>query len=339
MRHMVSPVRSLGFKGMLITSGLAPPSKPAALDEGTRGDERHVVFYIHGGGYHIGHPLQQLFWLCSLRWRMWRRYRRCAAIFCLDYTLSDVGGYPLQISEANAAYDWLSSSFEPRRILLMGDSAGGNAALALCHSVMNRARRYREGREGKGDLSPAIQDFFGTIPGEILPAGVITLSPWLDLRCESHAYERNRLRDWLDAGLLKYWAERYVGKNGSPHSGAVSPGLESPSKLGNLPLYVTGGGDELLADDFHSFGRRCREERAAGCTILDVREHQVHDHSIMFHAMGLASACDALDRLACVSSFMWDLNSSEKMAGNLLDIGHADLATVERVLTALRKHE
>eukprot|EP00968_Pinguiococcus_pyrenoidosus_P012438 scaffold1090_cov265-Pinguiococcus_pyrenoidosus.AAC.4 len=111
---------------------------------------------------------------------------------------------------------------------------------------------------------------------------------------------RNRLRDWLDAGLLKYWAERYVGKNGSPHSGAVSPGLESPSKLGNLPLYVTGGGDELLADDFHSFGRRCREERAAGCTILDVREHQVHDHSIMFHAMGLASACDALDRLACL---------------------------------------
>jgi len=340
MRHYLTDVaREQAFKGVFLTSNCERDGKEEG--DGDNADkETHVVYYIHGGGFHTGHPLQQLLWLCSLRWRLRRYYQRHVAVFCLDYTLSGKkAAYPTQMSEVAAGYDWLGAMFDPRHIIIMGDSAGGNAALSLCHSIMNRSRRYHEGREGKGEVAQATASAFASIPGSLLPAGCVAISPWLDLRCEAESYQRNKWCDLLDPELARYWAEQYVGEAGSTYEVGVSPGLESPDKLENLPIYVYGSKDECMADDFYAYRDRCRKERRMGCTIVDLREGEVHDHGAQMYITGLRSIADGIDRIACVTNFMFGLNLQEKMSGNMVNIGDADLDTTERILLALGKQD
>ncbi|CAG8594043.1 17102_t:CDS:2 [Cetraspora pellucida] len=117
----------------------------------------NVILYLHGGGFCVGSPK------CTRI--VTRKFVELAdsRIFALDYRLSPKSQFPAALCDALAAYLYLTNpgpnaGFEPinpKRIVLAGESAGGN----LVFSVLL-----------------ALRD-----AGLPLPAGAIPLSPWVDL--------------------------------------------------------------------------------------------------------------------------------------------------------------
>ncbi|MEG0057913.1 alpha/beta hydrolase fold domain-containing protein, partial [Hafnia sp.] len=111
-----------------------------------------AILYLHGGAYHMGS--------CSSH-RSMASYIADAAnipLLLADYRLAPESPYPAALNDAETVYRWLltQSDINPKRIFVMGDSAGGGLALALTLRI-------------KSDSA---------LP---LPAGVAVLSPWADL--------------------------------------------------------------------------------------------------------------------------------------------------------------
>ena len=334
-------VRGNGFRGYWIapggareagTSGVrgAPAGAVGAREAGgagSAGDPGVCLLVMHGGGFAAGHALQSLWALCRIRRLLQRRLPEGSKveIFSLDYDLSTVSKYPRQSVQANAAYEHLLASFHPHRILIMGDSAGGNAALSLCHAVAARAQRLRGARQR----------------GSALPAGALLVSPWLDLRCAAPSFERNRGRDILTAEIARHWADCYVGGRALKTDVGVSPGLAEPQRLSSLSLYVTGGKHEVLFDDLLDFELRFRDANSAGrqaWTVFDWRADECHDQMLLGYHFGLRSAAAAMERIAIVAEAMLKTAAEAPAKEHtVLNVGHATPQELRRVLDAILK--
>src|SRR5207244_8018502 len=121
--------------------------------------DRHILF-LHGGGYVTGSP--QLY--RHLTWRLAAAAR--ARLSAIDYRLAPEHPFPAALDDAVAAWRaLLAEGTDPRRAVLLGDSAGGGLALAL-------ALRLRD-------------------EGAPLPAAIVALSPWTDLALSDEAHRRN----------------------------------------------------------------------------------------------------------------------------------------------------
>jgi hormone-sensitive lipase len=101
-----------------------------------------LVIHVHGGGFiSMSSGSHQNYT------RMWAKAMPNAIICSLDYRLAPESRFPAQIDDIWQAYYWLvinSSQFlgaPPKKIILTGDSAGGNLVLAL--TVMTIERKFR----------------------------------------------------------------------------------------------------------------------------------------------------------------------------------------------------
>lgn len=90
-----------------------------------------VILHIHGGGWVLGDP--------DAYERVCRAY--CAAagavVVDVDYRRAPEDKYPAALKDCEAALDWIHAhardlGVDPARIVVTGDSAGGNLAAALC---------------------------------------------------------------------------------------------------------------------------------------------------------------------------------------------------------------
>ena len=74
-----------------------------------------------------------------------------AVVCSIDYRLAPESRFPSQIDDCWQAYFWLVNhaksllGFEPRKIILAGDSAGGNLVLALTAMAIKRNFRVPDG--------------------------------------------------------------------------------------------------------------------------------------------------------------------------------------------------
>ena len=83
-----------------------------------------AVLFFHGGGYRVGS-------LKGFKSFMAYLARACGVpVYGLDYRLSPEHTYPAALNDAVSAFDELSQTFAPERIMCVGDSAGGGLALA-----------------------------------------------------------------------------------------------------------------------------------------------------------------------------------------------------------------
>jgi acetyl esterase/lipase len=179
-------------------------------------NEKSIVYYLHGGGYISGSAKANRPITVPLARRLKRR------VFALDYRLAPEHRFPAALEDAVAGYRWLiSSGFEPTRISLAGDSAGGGLALAL-------VQRLR-------DL------------GEQLPACVACMSPWSDMTGMSQSLKANAERDPLFvADDVERYASVYLGSH-SREDPLASPLLGDFT--GMPPLLLHAGESECLLDD------------------------------------------------------------------------------------------
>ncbi|KAJ2827798.1 hypothetical protein GGI24_002562 [Coemansia furcata] len=192
-------------------------------------DEReNIILYVHGGAYRYGSPAShrgitgRLSGLSGLR---------CVSI---HYRLAPLHPYPSQLHDAFLAFVYLMrQGFKPQNIVLAGDSAGGNLALALLLLLRHTGVAH-------------------TV------CGLVLLSPWTDLVSSRASLERNAKYDYLTgAPLLSPLAPARVfyapGRRYSRELfDEMSHPLVSPVN-GDFkdfpPTLIQAGDKELLADD------------------------------------------------------------------------------------------
>lgn len=146
-----------------------------------------------------------------------------------------------------AVYKWLINGHaDPRRLAVVGDSAGGGLTLALMISLRD-----------------------GNVP---LPAAGVCLSPWTDLAFTGETWQSKAANDLvIYASKERKFAQLYHGKTG-PRSPLVSP-LYADLK-GLPPLLVQVGTDEVLLAD--SRGVVDRAKQAGVDAVIDEWEKMQH---------------------------------------------------------------
>lgn len=221
-------------------------------------DRPAVLLYLHGGGFaYASQSHDNLIALVALATGL--------RTFAAHYRLAPEHVYPAQLDDARAAYCWLvQQGYRADQIVVAGDSAGGNLALALLL-----------------DLKAA---------GEPLPAAAVCLAPWTDLANPGASMLSHDGYDWISARMAARWSAAYRG-GFSATDPRVSPAWADLRGL--PPIYIQAGGAEILLDMIRAFHARAQ---AQGADIrLDVWEAMTHD----FQAFGslLPEARDALDRI------------------------------------------
>jgi epsilon-lactone hydrolase len=192
--------------------------------------DRHVL-YLHGGGYVTGSPALYR----NFTWRIAAAAR--AQVLAIDYRLAPEHPFPAALDDAFAACRWLTTGkADPRRTVVMGDSAGGGLALALLLKL----------RDG----------------GHALPAAAVALSPWTDLALTGPSLVRNaRAEPMLTVADTRLFAGSYL--NGAdPRHPYASPLYGNPAGL--PPALIHAGSDEILRDDAVRMADRMR---LAGCRV------------------------------------------------------------------------
>ena len=189
------------------------------------------ILFLHGGGYVSGSP--ELY-----RGLLWRIAAAAAArITAIDYRLAPEHPFPAALDDAAAAWlGLLAAGCDPRRAVVMGDSAGGGMALAL-------GLRLRD-------------------EGAPLPAAIVALSPWTDLASTGASLRRNARRDpMMNAEDVPRLAAQYLA-GADPRHPYASPLYGDPAGL--PPTLIQVGSDEILRDDSLRMAERMR---AARCLV------------------------------------------------------------------------
>ncbi|MFC9833296.1 alpha/beta hydrolase [Rhodococcus sp. NPDC127530] len=210
------------------------------LPEGA--DTSKVLLYTHGGGFAVGSA--------SSHRKLAAHVAKAvgAVSFVLDYRRAPEFQHPAQVEDGVAAFDALvASGIAPRDITTIGDSAGGNLAIAIAMALRE------QGKQG--------------------PGGVIAFSPWLDMENKGETLLTNNDTDALiTPELLEGMIAGVLG-------GAVDPKTPLANPLhadftGFPRLYITAGSVESLLDNATRVEERAKE---AGVDVtLSIGEGQQH---------------------------------------------------------------
>ena len=182
-----------------------------------------VILYFHGGGFiaecrAVHDPL-----LAALG--------RAAGArgLMVDYRLAPEHPFPAAIDDCFAAWNFLlSSGIDPGRIVIAGDSAGGNLAVVVA------MRAHDEG-----------------LP---MPAGLVLISPVLDLTFGNASIDRNDGFDPMFRATSVRSLGRWYGTGMDPRDPRLSP---LHGRLTGLPpALVVVGSSELLLDDSLKFAAK-----------------------------------------------------------------------------------
>lgn len=184
-----------------------------------------AVLWLHGGAYILCSPVTH-------RGMTQMAARRAqATAYVPDYRLAPEHPHPAAFEDALTAWNFLTASYEPDRIAIMGDSAGGGLA---------------------AQLAVALRD-----AGRPMPGCMVLLSPWLDLSGSGPTmWERNERDPWLPAEHMHLAAEAYAGDLPLDDP-AISPLFAELHGLPPTLIHV--GTDEIIHDDGVRFARKARE--------------------------------------------------------------------------------
>lgn len=226
-----------------------------------------VIIYLHGGGYVCGNIdaaegfASVLSAECGMR------------TVAVQYRLAPENPYPAALEDALAVYRAVMDNGTcAERIILAGDSAGAGLCYALCLKLK--------------ELS---------MP---MPAGIIAISPWVDLTMSGESVTDNASDPALTKERLEFYADCYVGEEycTSGLSAAKSTRMQGESRteelqslrrdpyvspifgdLGGMPpSLIFAGEEELLLSDARTLTEKLCEAGSAATLIC--RERMWHDY-------------------------------------------------------------
>lgn len=188
--------------------------------------KKHVILYLHGGGWILGSPLTH------------RKLNSAIAeatnlkILCIDYRLAPEYPFPTPLEDCVNAYNWLlSNGFKSDHIIIAGDSAGGNLTLSTLLKLRDQ--------------------------GVELPAGAICLAPATDFTLADESFFKNAETDpgLADIGVFWWFAAYLAGED--PRNPYISP-LFGDLK-GLPPILVQVSSCEMLYSDATRFVEKAKK--------------------------------------------------------------------------------
>lgn len=230
-----------------------------------------VVLAFHGGAYVVrsAHPADPT---AALAKGILAHSPPSVRVLSVEYRVSsNIPGrvpnpFPAALMDALAAYSYLVHQVRvhPNDIILEGNSAGGNLALALTrHLIENRHELY-------------VVTSQNSLPHLLAPSGLVLASPWVDLshshRQASQSYLRRR--DWIGPLFSLGLNPLYVG----PHNASTNPYISPVSgKLDPIPSFagwprtlLIWARDEDLADSIQVLKERMCADMGEGDGIGQV---------------------------------------------------------------------
>jgi acetyl esterase/lipase len=274
--EVVSPRSPKLYRGVLSDYMVQPaqlgmtwtPSRPPPA--GLINSGMVVVLHFHGGGYVIGNGRDEDTGFLA---KTLVRHLGCTHVCTPQYRLSSSsnGHFPAPLQDALTAYlDLIKTKGIPaNQIILSGDSAGANLALALVRYI----HEY-----GRTDDIP-------------FPRAMALWSPWVDI---AGALEQdvkqspNYKTDYLNMHFARWGAATISGYGVIDPAGPYLSPLRNLFELEeSLPVYVNAGGGEVLRNDIENF---CQRYEKHGWNIhLDVSEGCPHDILLLGDTMGFGA--------------------------------------------------
>jgi len=202
-----------------------------------------VILHLHGGGFALGSASSSVGFVSDLA-----RKARMSAV-SVDYRLAPEYPYPAALDDATAAYRaLLKREGGPERIVVSGESAGGNLALELLTAAKQR--------------------------GLPMPAAAALFSPMTDLTATGESFTTKAGVDPnITAAAIKTRARDYLNATGTdPADPSVSPIFADLTGL--PPLLVQAGSHEVLLDDATRLATRAAVHDVA--VILDITPEVGH---------------------------------------------------------------
>ncbi|PCH43927.1 alpha/beta-hydrolase [Wolfiporia cocos MD-104 SS10] len=278
------------------------PGSDTPAGEEPASDER-VILYLHGGGYISASAHPDNLWATVPRTVLSAcpssSARRALAV---EYRLCDIAPqytnpFPAALLDAIAGYNYLINEvgFSPERIILLGDSAGGNLALALARYLVENATALSKDLNFGADGTPPDYD-------------MILLSPWSDLGT-SHETPGSASIDCtyeyladLRTGVFAHARRAYSASLGfsatdtnaylSPASGSVDAGFK-----GFPRTFIELGDAERFVDMCRTLHDRMVRDMGESRVGYHEAPDAIHDHLLFpFEEKQTKEAMQNLDR-------------------------------------------
>ncbi|KAI9251746.1 Alpha/Beta hydrolase protein [Phascolomyces articulosus] len=242
-RHILR-VRRESWNGDWIIPYIRKHKDPYARAEEIAQQSDVVILYFHGGGFHLGFSTEYMASFLYIIDNLKTKHGLKAVILSVDYSLSPENTYPKAQDDCVHAYRHLvhDLSISPSRIIVAGDSSGGN----LAASMLLRIRDQRS--------DPALAQ----LPPIPIPAGCALISPLVTMTLpgKTEKYYCDYVRTWQ----IAYYRENYVPRYNSMEPSYCEAFMRQPflSPLyGNFdnfcPTFVSYGGGELLEPQVLAF--------------------------------------------------------------------------------------
>jgi acetyl esterase len=219
-------------------------------------DSLAAILYLHGGGWVFGDS--------GTHDRLVRELAvgTGAAVVFLDYRRSPEARYPSAVEEAYTAAEWIvehgaEMGLDPARVVVAGDSAGGNMTAAVTLMAKDRG-------------------------GPKFRAQVL-LYPVTDANFDTPSYHEFAEGYHLRRDMMQWFWDQYTTDPDERAQITASPLRATTDQLAGLPpaLVITGEAD-VLRDEGEAYGRKLRE---AGVDVAATRyEGIIHDF-LMLDAM------------------------------------------------------
>ncbi len=194
-----------------------------------------ALLYIHGGAWVFCSPATHRAMVAQLA------LAAGVKALSIDYRLAPEHPFPAGLDDCVAAYCWLiQSGIAPQKIVIGGDSAGGNLTLATLLALKDR--------------------------GDPPPAGAVCLSPATDLASTG---ESVRTKAAVDP-VLRHATGSNIHLNYVGCHDVLDP-LISPlygDLRGMPPILIHVGEDEILLDDATRFAERARAARVDARVVV-----------------------------------------------------------------------
>ena len=249
-----------------------------------------VVMWFHGGGYIVGSGSVYMPAFCSLLHRLQVALassgvlRPRVAIVSVEYALAPhAASIAAQVAECRAAFSWLTTAqrggVDASRVLLCGDSAGGNLALQTALYARDAGRQVA----GMWLVSPWAAHRDGCVKGE----GKVATGG---------SYDECHSTDYLSLPWIMHCSAIATSSPREAASALASPLLGGGARFAGLAgVLMWVGGAECFRDDVHALAAAMRADGVA--VEVDQLEWGAHILPMLFPVGGPRSSA-ALDRFA-----------------------------------------
>ena len=221
---------------------------------------QYVILYAHGGGYTCGGLGYARILAAKLA------VATGFSVVSFEYRLAPEHKYPAPLEDGMKIWKYLmEKGYEPNKVLLAGDSAGGNLVLCMTMKLI------------KEEL--------------VSPKGLILFSPWTDMTATSKSYEKYKEKDPI---LTKEYVEgvrnAFVGEDADFADPKYSPLYGDFTSF--PPIFIMVGRNEILLEDSVQLQKKIL--KAGGEAIIDIEKDGWH----VYQQMPLPIATRAMKRVA-----------------------------------------